>query len=209
MEDGLLVMQAKQGSREAFAALVELYQTKVYNLALRMTGSPEDAADLSQETFLNAWRGFPSFQGDSSFSTWLYRLTNNACIDFLRREKRRRSVDGALPLDDGETDYAAFVPDESPSPQMLLEGQELRESIRRGLMQLSEEHRQVLVLREISGLSYAEISAITGLEEGTVKSRIARARLSLRKILQAEGNFSEPPSSMKKERKRRGDGNGL
>lgn len=209
MDDSLLVIQAKEGSREAFTALMELYQTKVYNLALRMTGSPEDAADLSQEAFLNAWRGLPSFQGGSSFSTWLYRLTSNACIDFLRREKRRRKVDGALSLDDGETDYAAFVPDESPSPQALLEGRELKEAVSRGLMQLSEEHRQVLVLREVNGLSYAEISKLTGLEEGTVKSRIARARLSLRKILQTDGNFSAPSSSMKKETKEGGDGNGL
>ena len=209
MDDRLLVMQAKEGNREAFTALMELYQIKVYSLALRMTGSPEDAADLSQEAFLNAWRGLPTFQGNSSFSTWIYRLTNNACIDFLRREKRRKNMEGTFSLDDEETDYAAMVPDDAPSAQTLLEGRELKDAIGRGLMQLSEEHRQVLVLREVNGLSYTEISKITGLEEGTVKSRIARARLSLRKILQSDGNFSDPSSSMNKETKRGGDGNEL
>lgn len=209
MDDRLLVEQAKQGSREAFTALMELHQAKVYNLALRMTGSPEDAADLSQEAFLNAWRGLPSFQGDSAFSTWLYRLTSNACIDFLRREKRRQNVDSALSLDDGETDLASVIPDRAPSPQAVLEGKELKEAIRQGLEQLSEEHRQVLVLREVTGLSYAEIAKVTGLEEGTVKSRIARARLALRNILRSGGNFSAPSSSESSERKKGGDGNGL
>lgn len=209
MDDRLLVEQARRGDREAFTALMELHQTKVYNLALRMTGSPEDAADLSQEAFLNAWRGLPAFQGDSSFATWLYRLTNNACIDFLRREKRRQNVGGALSLDDEDTDLANVIPDHAPSPQAVLEGKELKEAIRSGLAQLSEEHRQVLVLREVTGLSYAEIARVTGLEEGTVKSRIARARLALRNILRSGGNFSAPSSSVKAERKEGGDGNGL
>lgn len=209
MDDSLLVQQAREGSREAFTSLMELHQTKVYNLALRMTGSPEDAADLSQEAFLNAWKGLSSFQGDSAFSTWLYRLTSNVCIDFLRREKRRQTVGSALSLDDEEMDCANLIPDRSPSPQALLEGKELKEAIRRGLAQLSPEHRQVLVLREIAGLSYGEIAAAAGLEEGTVKSRIARARLSLRNILRSDGNFSAPPSSRKTEHSGGGDGIGL
>ena len=198
MDDNLLVHQAKKGSREAFAALMELYQAKVYSLALRMTGSAEDAADLCQEVFLNAWRGLPGFQGDSSFSTGLYRLTNNACIDFLRREKKRRGID-AFSLDDDEKDYDEFIPDRAPSPHGHLEEKERKEALKRGLMQLSEEHRQVLLLREVSGLSYAEIAAATGLEEGTVKSRIARARISLRNILREDGNFfAFPPSNKTK-----------
>ncbi len=210
MDDSLLVCQAKEGSREAFSRLMELHQTKVYNLALRMTGSPEDAADLSQEAFLNAWRGLSSFQGDSAFSTWLYRLTSNACIDFLRREKRRRGVESIpFSLEGGEVDYTNVLPDHTPSPQSILEGKELKEAIRRGLEQLSPEHRQVLVLREIAGLSYGEIATAANLEEGTVKSRIARARLSLRNILRSGGNFSASSSSSKAEPTKGGDGNEL
>jgi RNA polymerase sigma-70 factor (ECF subfamily) len=196
MDDNLLVHQAKNGSLEAFSALMELYQGKVYNLALRMTGSAEDAADLCQETFINVWKGLPNFQGGSAFSTWLYRLTNNVCIDFIRREKKRRGQD-VLSLNDDEKDFDELIPDETPGPQARLEEKERRAALERGLQKLSEEHRQVLLLREISGLSYTEIAAILGVEEGTVKSRIARARLSLRNILREEGNFFEGPSSKK------------
>ena len=191
-----LVARAKKGDQEAFGVLVEANQGRIYNLTLRMTGSPEDALDLSQEAFLNAWRGLDKFLGDSSFSTWLYRLASNACIDFLRREKRRRDISMTVSLDDEEEGRQAELPDHRQSPQGELERRELREDIRRGLMSLSEEHRQVLVMREINGMSYAEIGAALELEEGTVKSRIARARLALRKILVKDGNFSGAPSSI-------------
>lgn len=198
-EEQGLVRRAQAGDHEAFAALVERTQAKVYNLALRLSGSAEDAADLTQEAYLNAWRGLSSFQGESAFSTWLYRLTTNVCIDFLRRERRRQAIAGAVSLDDSEVDYANLVPDRAPSPHEILEGRELKAAISRGLRQLSDEHRQVLVLREVTGLSYAEIAAVLGLEEGTVKSRIARARLALRNILRSDGNFSSSAASQETE----------
>lgn len=196
MTEQELVSRAKQGDQDAFSQLVEANQNKIYTLALRMTGSPEDGADLAQEAFLRAWRSLPSFQGESNFSTWLYRLTSNLCIDFLRREKRRRAVTAAVPLDGEEDSPPTQVPDHRFTPESEWERKELRAALDRGLSKLSDGHRQVLVLRELEGLSYAEIAGRLELEEGTVKSRIARARMSLRNILLADGNFSPPISSM-------------
>lgn len=186
-----LTARARAGDRDAFAQLVEANQHKVYTLTLRMTGNPDDAAELAQEAFLRAWKGLPRFQGESSFSTWLYRLASNVCIDFLRQEKRRRAA-GLASADD---EALAAAPDPRLTPEGELERRELRRAVERGLGRLAPEHRQILVLREIEGLSYAEMADVLELEAGTVKSRLARARLALRKILLSDGNFSAPETS--------------
>ena len=190
MEEAELIRLAASGGRDAFSALMERYEQRVYHQALRLVNHPEDAADVTQEVFFKAWRGLPRFQGDSAFSTWLYKLTDNAAIDLLRREKKRR---GDVSLDD--PDSAALPADPAPTPQQALEAGELQKAVERGLACLSEEHRRVLILRELSGLSYEEIGAMLGLPNGTVKSRIARARLALAKILREGGNFSDTPPS--------------
>ena len=176
---------AAGGDEAAFEELVRLHEKKVYNLAFRMCGSPEDAADAAQEAFLAAWKGLPNFRGEAGFSTWLYRLTSNAAIDRLRRTRRQREEasldDEALRLD---------AVDSAPSPQARAEGAELREAVLSGLAQLSDDHRQALTLRELQELSYEEIAAVLEIDLGTVKSRISRARSALRKILIKNGNLS-------------------
>lgn len=189
-----LVLAAQEGDQGAFGKLVEQNQGKIYSLCYRMTGNPDDAADLTQEAFLNAWRGLSKFGGQAAFSTWLYRLASNACIDFLRREKRRSAL--SMTLEDGDDEERqADLPDQRWSPERELERKEARQALQEGLAALSPEHREVLLLRETEGLSYQEISQALDLEEGTVKSRIARARTALRDFLVKSGNFSLPPPS--------------
>ena len=198
-----LVERAKRGDPDAFGQLVTDNEKRIYNLALRMTGSPEDAAELAQEAFLNAWRGLHRFQGESSFATWLYRLATNLCLDHLRTQKRRtQSMGPALSLDD-EENGPVQVADQQLQPQEAVERSERRRALERGLASLPDHHRQVLIMRELSGLSYQEIAQVLDLDLGTVKSRIARARLSLRKILLEDGNFFDSPASMEIERHRK------
>ena len=194
MTDQELAARAKAGDQGAFEQLVLDNQNKVYSLALRVTGDREEAAVLAQEAFLKAWQALPSFQGESSFSTWIHRLTANLCIDHLRRRARRQGVEGGPSLDDEEAGWPEPA-DWEGDPQRQLERIELSEALERGLAALPDYFRQPLVLRELSGLSYQEIGAALGLDLGTVKSRIARARLALRKILLADGNFSAAPPS--------------
>lgn len=187
-----LLDEARQGGRDAFGELVRRYEKRVLALTCRMCRSPEDGAEAAQEAFLAAWQGLPGFRGDSSFSTWLYRLSANACLDHLRKEGRRAAHTGPS-LDDG--DAWKEVPDGAPSPQALAERRELRGQIEDALRALSEDHRQILILREMHQLSYEEIGQALSLDIGTVKSRISRARGRLRRILLRSGNFPAPAPS--------------
>ena len=184
------VAAAREGDQGAFEELVRLYEKRVLALTQRMCKNPEDAAETAQEAFFAAWQGLGSFRGDSSFSTWLYRLASNACVDLLRREGRRQA---AVSLDDEELNLD--VPSPMPSPQEEAERRELGEQIEAGLRALPPEYRAVLVLREMQQLRYDEISQVLGLDVGTVKSRISRGRKKLRAFLLERGNFSPPPPS--------------
>jgi RNA polymerase sigma-70 factor (ECF subfamily) len=154
-----------------------------------MTKNEQDAYDLSQEAFLKAFRSLDKFRGDSKFSVWLYRLTSNLCLDFLRAQKRREKVSLSYENDEDEQQELE-IPDERFSPEKILEQNNLRESISSALDALPEDYRSIIVMREMDGLSYDEISARTGLELGTVKSRIFRARKKLCALLSKDGNFS-------------------
>lgn len=184
------VAAAREGDQEAFAELVRLYEKRVLALTQRMCRNPEDAAEAAQEAFFAAWQGLKSFRGDSSFSTWLYRLASNACVDLLRREGKRQT---ALSLDD--EDLNLDLPASLPSPQEEAERRELREQIEEGLRALPPSLRAALVLREVQQLRYDEIGEVLALDIGTVKSRISRGRKKLRSFLLERGNFSSPPPS--------------
>ncbi len=184
------IAAARKGDQDAFEKLVRLYEKRVLALTRRMCKNPEDAAEAAQEAFFAAWQGLKNFREESSFSTWLYRLASNACVDLLRREGRRQA---AVSLDDG--DMNLDVPAPIPSPQEEAERRELGEQIEAGLRALPPEYRAVLVLREVHQLRYEEIAGSLGLDLGTVKSRISRGRKRLRAFLLERGNFSPPPPS--------------
>ncbi len=199
MNEQELIARLQRRDETALEELIRLYEKKVYTLCCRMCGSAEDAEEAAQDTFLALWRGIERFRQESSLSTWIYRLASNACIDLLRRGKR--SVTGTS-LDDEESFVSAADP--SPQPQQEAEARELYRQLREGLLALPEDYRSILLLREAEGLSYAEISAATGLELGTVKSRISRGRMLLRNFLSAKGNFFENASSKVTECNREG-----
>ncbi len=191
------IKSAQNGDQDAFEQLVRRYEKRVFALTLRMCRNSEDAAEAAQEAFLAAWQGLAFFRGDASFSTWLYRLTSNACVDLMRREGRHWDAAGPS-LDDGELNLD--IPDRTASPQEAAERSELRAQIEEGLRALSPEHREVLVLREMHQLSYEEIGAALSLDLGTVKSRISRGRKQLRNFLLKSGNFSAAPASKEAEK---------
>ena len=197
LQEQAWVAAARRGDETAFESLVRLYEKRVMALAMRMCRDPDDAAEAAQEAFLAAWQGLPAFRGEAGFSTWLYRLTSNACVDLLRREGRRRAVTGPSFNDE---EARVEVPDTAPSPQETAERRELQAQIREGLQAITPEHRQVLLLREMQQLSYDEIAERLSLDVGTVKSRISRGRKQLRNFLLKTGNFSGAASSKEAEK---------
>ena len=189
-----IIRSVLRGNVNDFEKLVTAYVKNVYNIALKMVGDPDDAADMTQETFIKAYRALSGFRGDSKFSSWLYRIASNVCLDFLRSRSRHPQV--SLSTVD-EDDRATFeLPDMRQNPEEQLMKKLGMEAVRRGLEQLPEQQRQILVLRELGGLSYAELAQTLGLEEGTVKSRIFRARKRLCALLLCDGNISDGAASV-------------
>ena len=191
-EELRLIERVLRGDNDAFEPLVLENQQRVYTVALRITGNEADAWDAAQEAFLRAYRSLKDFRGESRFSTWLYKLAGSAAIDLLRR---RRDAQLVSLYDEDES--IPDVPDERFAPESSLEKKELRENVQRALSLLPADYRQILTLRELGGLSYEELGETLGLEAGTVKSRLARARQKLCALLSRDGNFSAPASSKK------------
>ena len=188
------MQRAKNGDSLAFEEIVRSNEAAIYHLALQRLGSREDAEDAAQETFLKAFTSLGSFRGDSRLSVWLYRIAFNVCTDLLRR--RKEAVSLSSEDEDGQTQELE-LPDERFDPAALAERKDLREQVGRALGQLPTEAREILVLRELGGASYEEIAQTLGLDIGTVKSRIFRARKKLCALL--AGNFSDGTASKRTE----------
>ncbi len=174
--------RARQGDKRAFEDLIKDNETKIYNISYRLLRKREDAADIVQETFIQAFRKLNSFRGKSSFSTWLYRIATNLCFQRLRSKKKRTiSLDEPVWTDEGKAKRE--IPDWSNDPRASLENKELRQMIDRGISELPSKYRAAFILRDMEGLPISKISEILKLSEPAVKSRLHRSRLFLREKL--------------------------
>ena len=170
-----MIERASRGDAAAFNQLMEQHERRMYAVSLRMCGNREDAQDCLQEAMLRVYRAIGGFKGQSSFSTWVYRITMNTCLDELRRKKNRQntSLDNLL-------DMGWSPADETNAPEKQAMRSELRRNLNRAIRELPEEMRAAVVLRDIQGFSYDEIARMLEINVGTIKSRISRGREKLR-----------------------------
>jgi RNA polymerase sigma-70 factor, ECF subfamily len=185
--DILVVEKVLAGDTDAFSSLVHKYQNRVYSAVLNYVYSPDEAMDITQETFVKAYTSLHRFNSSSSFYTWIYRIAINTAIDWLRKRKNRKVES----LDDLKFTEVGFEPeskDMDSDPEKMLNKNELERTLRAAISMLTLKLRGVLVLHDVEGLSQEEISTILKIPVGTVKSRISRARAELKNILQKQGS---------------------
>jgi RNA polymerase sigma-70 factor (ECF subfamily) len=190
IDDSVLVRQSQTGDTTAMERLILKYQNRIYNVVLRMCGNPDDAAELSQETFVKVIESIDKFKGKSSFYTWLFRIAVNLTLNHIQRNARTatRSLDAEETEPEGGTQQLLkdFLSDErAADPAVLAQSRELCELARKCLLELDEPQRTVVVLRDIEGMDYAQIAEVLNIELGTVRSRLSRARSNLRDILES------------------------
>lgn len=182
MPETELIKLCRQGDRKAFDELVKKYEKQVINIAYGMMSDREDALDAAQEVFVRVYRSIDSFKGNSSLSTWIYRITANVCNDILRKRQRSSNVI-SIDSSNDEDDKGMELYDDRATPEETAEKNERAQIIREAISELSVEYREIIIYCDIQGLSYDEISEILKCPQGTVKSRLNRARNALRKKL--------------------------
>ena len=187
-DDRRLIAECLAGRRDAFGELVGRYQARLYNAAIRLVNNPEDAADVVQDSFLNAYQSLHAFKGDAEFFTWLYRIAFNNAVSLKRKRRPVVSLEtgGDSPLDPDD-------PSEYVRPGLSLERSEEEARLKAALARLSPEHREVLLLKDIEGMKYEEIADVLGVPIGTIRSRLHRSRLELRALLVPEC-AADPPA---------------
>ncbi len=187
-EDAALIRAFQEGDKVAFDRLVVKHKVRLFNLCFRLLGDYEEANDSAQEAFIKVYRSLKNFRFESAFSTWLYRIAVNTCKNKLKSSAFRQKMK-MVPLDNpipaNLNSPRRELQDEGPSPVMALERKERMKVIQEAINALPAEQKEVVTLRDIQGFSYEEVAEITGLNVGTVKSRLARARLDLRKKLRS------------------------
>jgi RNA polymerase sigma-70 factor, ECF subfamily len=184
-----LILQAQAGDRRAFDQLVARAYPLVFNTAYRILGDHDSAADATQTSFVRAYRSLRTFRRSSSFTTWLYRIVSNVCLDTVRRQ--RRQGQSLTYESEDEPQAERDIPDESAHPERTMIETELQRAVHRSLANLRTEHRVVLTLYDLAGFSYEEIAEMLRLPLGTVKSRLNRARLALREEMLKDAELIE------------------
>jgi RNA polymerase sigma-70 factor (ECF subfamily) len=180
------VKMAQQGDTEAFAGIVEKYLPRIFSICLKLTGNHEDAEDCVQECFVKAWVSMGEFGERSSIYTWLYRIAVNTCFDFNRSKSRNRtsSLDNCLNHDSDGSSAVELLQDQEPLPDEVVEHHESAEHVRTLLLELPDNMRDVLILRDLQGYNYREIAQYLDIAEGTVKSRLFRARKQMMDLIE-------------------------
>ena len=184
LSDSELVLRVRSGEGSAYRPLVERYQSRIHAMVFGVVREAEEARDLTQNAFIKAYQNLASFRIESSFYTWLYRIAMNLAIDSTRKSRRRKTTSYDEAVASRDEDGMILEAHQSESPQRALQRKELHEHIYGALDQLSEDQREVILLREVEGLSYKEISEAMGIPEGTVMSRLFYARKRLQGLLQ-------------------------
>jgi len=186
-EEQLLVDRCQQGDKDSFAQLMRLHQKQIYNYTYRMLGNAEEAEDLTQDIFIAAFRGIRNFRGEAKFSTWLYRIalnqTRNRIKYLARRNFFSRQVRRTGPGEELGMETPEGLADNGPTPEQWTMTRDLVARVQECLSQMSHQARQILILRDVQGFAYEELSEMLSLKPGTVKSRLHRARNSLQKCL--------------------------
>ena len=177
----ILIQKAQKGDTNAFGTLVASYEKFIFNVACKMFSNSEDASDIAQEALIKAYKNIDKFDFNSSFSTWLYRITVNACIDEMRRRKGRESF--SIDAEDEESGLAVQIEDTSLGAEERVIQNETVSEVRAAIDKLSEEHKTVIILRDLQDMTYEQVAQTLDLSIGTVKSRLARARKSLKDII--------------------------
>lgn len=182
MQPDPLVLRCQAGEREAYTELVRRYQQRLYSFVFRLLRHREEAEDATQEVFMRVFRSLPSYRPESSFTSWLYRIASNYCMDILRK-RRQKVVSLFYKNIEEEEERLLEIPDASGDPESLFGDAELKRTLQNAIDGLPPKYRLVILLRHREGLSYQEIADITGLPEGTIKAQIFRARRLLREAL--------------------------
>jgi len=182
-----LITLLKKGDEKAFEQLINENQTAVYRVALSVVHNPEDAEDIAQETFVRVFLSISGFDGRSSLSTWLYRIAYNLSLDFLKKHGKKIKV--TKTLDDEEDVEIMSLSDDTFLPEDAFEKKQTKQDIFDAMKELPPEQRELIEMKDVHGFSYEEIAAMTGLKDGTIKSRLNRGRTSLKKILSEKWNI--------------------